>query len=72
MKECFIEFTGSQIMQNVFANVGGTFKILKELRQARVSIDTTISIPNLINMLFDVNGIVLFMFKPSKNRNNFS
>jgi hypothetical protein len=32
MKERFIEFTGSQIMENVFTSVGGTFKILKELQ----------------------------------------
>jgi hypothetical protein len=32
MKKRFIEFIGSQIMEKVFTNFGGTFEILKELQ----------------------------------------
>jgi len=39
-------------------------------RLARVPTHTNIGIPIRTNMLFDVNGIVRFTFKPSKHRTN--
>jgi len=72
-------------MEKFFTNFGGTFAVLKELqlemglrsssaspKQARVLTNTNISIPIRTGMLFDVNIIDRFKFKPSKHRTNLS
>jgi hypothetical protein len=71
--------------ENVFTNFGGTFAVFKELqlevrlrsssaspKQARVLTDTVISIPVRTGMLFGVNVIDRFTFKPSKHITNLS